>query len=325
MSKARKYGMIRVMSRWMDVVPQIFGAWRVLAGYAVVLTVLSAVLGRWSYTCSSGNGGFWCRLSERGDGLSIGLAILWLVCAFCFYCLFARDFYDNILKRHTFRLADIFVVSKQRLAAVGVFLACLLSVFVPCAVLLYILNPMHLPIWHGANPDWRIELIYYTVAFIATAIPLLIMRCAAGVAYYFNEGQIPFRKLYEATFNRAYAGIFAFLLLSLLCVNLHIGVIRYFSRLAATHNLLITAVATEFGNNLVMLLYISLFLALFQAEYLVIKEQEEASAAEDAAVALEAQEQEVAEAAKPTGKGKKSAKKKKAQRKAKQMREEGEN
>ena len=111
----------------------------------------------------------------------------------------------------------------------------------------------------------------------------------------------------------------------MLCVNLHIGVIRYFSRLAATHNLLITAVATEFGNNLVMLLYISLFLALFQAEYLVIKEQEEASAAEDAAVALEAQEQEVAEAAKPTGKGKKSAKKKKAQRKAKQMREEGEN
>lgn len=321
MSKARKYGMIRVMSRWMDVVPQIFGAWRVLAGYAVVLTVLSAVLGRWSYTCSSGNGGFWCRLSERGDGLSIGLAILWLVCAFCFYCLFARDFYDNILKRRTFRLADIFVVSKQRLKAVGVFLACLLSVFMPCCVLLYILNPMHLPIWHTVNPNWRIELIYFTVAFVAALIPLLIMRCAGGVAYYFNEGRIPFRKLYEATFNRAYVGIFAFLLLSLLCVNLHIGVIRYFSRLAATHNLLITAVATELGNNLAMLFYISLFLALFQAEYLVIKEQEENDETENTSAKLASEAQEV-EAPKPAGKTKKSAKKKKTQRKAKKTQAE---
>lgn len=321
MNRPRKYGMIRVMSRWTDVVLQIFGAWRVLLGYAVILTVLSAVSGRWSYTCSSGNGGFWCRLAERSDGLSVGMAILWLVCAFCIYCLFAHDFYESILKRRTFRFADIFAVSKQRLKAVGMFLLCLLGILISCAVLLYILNPLHLPMWHTANPDWRIELIYYTGAFIAAAVPLLIMRCAGGLAYYFNEGRIPFRKLYDLTFNRAYVGIFAFLLLSLLCVNLHIGVIRYFSQLGETHNLLVTAVATEFGNNLVMLFYIALFLALFQAEYLVLKEQEEAEDAEITPAEPIAVAQET-EAVEPAGKTKKSAKKKKTQRKAKKAKSE---
>lgn len=322
MRRSNRYGIFRVISRWMDLLLQMFGVWRVWLGYAAVLTVLSAILNRWSYSCAEGLSGWWCYLSEQNGSIWLGSVILWLIIAFYLYCLFANDFYDNFLKRRSFRFADIFTVSKQRLKAVGMFFACLLGVIIPCAILIYILNPVKIPQWHGANPDWRIELIYFTTAFICMAIPLIIMRCAGGIAYFFNEGYIPFRKLYNLTFSRAYVGIFSFLLLVLLCVNLQIGVMRYFIKLTFNYNFLTTAVVTEFCNNVMILFYISLFLCLFQAEYLVLKEKEEYDAAEQAAA-------EAAENLQPpandepavTGKSKKSAKKKKSQRKTKKLQE----
>ncbi len=317
MRRANKYGIIRVVSRWLDLLPQILVSWRVLFGYAAALTVLSAVLSRWSYTCAEKINGYWCFLSENNGEWWLGSVLLWTVGAFYLYCLFAGDFYDNILSRRKFRITDIFAVSKQRLRSVGMFFACLLCMIIPCIILIYILNPMKLPTWHTSNPDWRIELIYFTIAFVCMSIPLIIMRCGGGIAYFFNEGHIPFRKVYDLTFNRTYVGIFSFLLLTLLCVNLQMGVMRYFMKLENSYNLLTTAVVTEFCNNVMLLFYISLFLLLFQAEYLVLKEKEEC----DKLQIITEPEEKDEPAKEIIGKSKKSAKKKKSQRKAKKITE----
>lgn len=321
MKPANKYGTMRVMSRWIDLLPQILKVWRVLTGYAVALTLLSAVLSRWSYTCLEISNGFWCHWFSNSDALLFGSTALWNIVAFYLFCLFACDFYANMLNRRSFKFNDIFSVSKQRLKSVGIFFACLVGFIIPCMILIYILNPMKFPMWHTANPDWRIELIYFTVAFICMAIPLTMMRCGGGIAYFFNEGHIPFRKVYNFTFSRAYVGIFSFLLLALLCINFQLGIIRYLTRISVDHELLVTAVFTEFCNNFMILFYISLFLLLFQAEYLVLKEKEEdllAQTADMPQTTTETQEPEV-EAEQTSKKTKKSAKKKKSQRKTKQI------
>ena len=320
MKQANKYGTLRVVSRWLDLLPQTLVAWRVFVGYAAVLTLLSAILNRWSYTCSEIGTGFWCHWFSDNSALLFGTVALWGLVAFYLYCLFAHDFFENILNRQKFQLKDIFSLSKPRLKSVGIFLFCLLGIVIPCAILIYILNPMKLQMWHTANPDWRIELIFYTIAFICMAIPLLIMRCAGGIAYSFNEGQIPFRKIFDLTYNRAYVGIFSFLLLMLLCANLHLNLMRSLNKLAGNYHYLVTAVLTEFCNNFMILFYFSLFLLLFQAEYLVLKDKEadmEAQAEEEKT----AREQIMAEneAKKVVAQSKKSAKKKKSQRKNKKL------
>lgn len=320
MRQANKYGTIRVIGRWLDLLPQTLVVWRVFVGYAAALTILSAVLNRWSYTCSEGFGGFWCRWFNDNSALLFGTTALWGLVSFYLYCLFAHDFFENMLGRRKFQFKDIFSLSKPRIKSVAIFLFCVLGIAIPCMILIYILNPMKLQMWHTANPDWRIELIFYTIAFICMAIPLLIMRCAGGIAYSFNEGHIPFRKIYEFTYNRAYVGIFSFLLLMLLCANLHLNVIRSLNKLAEHYNFLVTAVLTEFCNNFMILFYFSLFLLLFQAEYLVLKAKEaELEANKEEEVTAREQLMTKNEAKKIVAKSKKSAKKKKSQRKNKKL------
>lgn len=317
MKTADKYGIIRVVSRWLDLLPKLIGMWRIFIGYAAVLTVCAIVLNRWSYACHGEATGFWCNWYGSGAEADLITIILWIISAFCFYCLFAADFYKNLISPSNFKLSDIFVISKQKLRSLGIFFGFLTVIIICCGILIYIINPTHIPSWHGANPDWRIEFLYFTVAFICTAFPLLILRCSGIIACFFNEGSFPLKKIYDLTFGRAYVGIFCFFLLVLFCLNMHVSIMHWFNRITNNYNFLLTAFVTEFGNNLMLLLYVSLFLLLFQSEYLVLKgtQAETGAAVGNVKAAENIYEPDLPVVARQAGKTKKSAAKKKSKRK----------
>ena len=331
MKQSNKYGTIRVVGRWLDIIPQILVQWRVFMYYAFVLTIISIVSNRWTYACHGHSGGFWCYWYNGSNIAYICSILLSFVAIVWVFGMFSADFYKGLIAATPLGSKEISAFNKEKIKSGTIFLTASMILGVLLGIIAYIINPpglekilnyvlkqWNLPsiYLHGANENWQIEFIFFLAAFICLMIPLLFMRCFAVVAYWFNEKKVSFAKLYEITFDRAYVGIFCFLLLSLLCTVQHLSVINYFNKLVENHNYLTVAFFSEFCNNLLILLYLALFLLLSQAEYLQLKaNQAEASAITEAQSAILIEKES---AKKENKKASKSAKKKKSIRKAKQ-------
>lgn len=289
MKQINKYGAIKVISRWLEIIPQILVQWRVFLYYAFVLTIVSAVSNRWTYACHGHSGGFWCYWYNSNNTAYISSILLSFFTIILVLGMFSFDFYSGLITNTPIKCKKIYAISKEKIKSGMVFLGASIIFIILLGVIAYIINPPGLEdvlnyilhqwnfshiLLHGANENWQIELIFFTIAFIGIMIPLLFMRCFAVVAYWFNEKRAPFTELYEKTFSRAYVGIFCFLLLALLCTVQHLSIINYFNKFVENHNYLIVAFFSEYCNNLLILLYVSLFLLLSQAEYLQLKVDE---------------------------------------------------
>lgn len=331
MKQSNKYGTIRVVGRWLDIIPQILVQWRVFMYYAFVLTIISIVSNRWTYACHGHSGGFWCYWYNGSNIAYICSVLLSFLAIISVFGMFASDFYKGLVAYKPLGYKEISAVDKEKIKSGMIFVGATLLFGVLLGIIAYIVNPPELEkilnyvlkqwnlppiLLHGANENWQIEFIFFLIAFICLMIPLLFMRCFAVVAYWFNEKRASLAQLYEMTFDRAYVGIFCFLLLALLCTVQHLSIINYFNKLIENYNYLTVAFFSEFCNNLLILLYLALFLLLSQAEYLQLK----ANQAEVAAITEIISEPEVAEefSKKENKKSLKSAKKKKSIRKAKQ-------
>lgn len=314
MKKSKKYGIIRVINRWLDLLPQIFKRWRLFLNYAAVFTILSAVLNRWTYSCHGDLTGYWCYWYAGSFALSLGATVLFYIAAFYLLASFSDDFYKSLRQTDAISFKDIFSISSSRVKSCGIFLlfwgllACSTGLFA------YILNK-------PANPDWRIEFIWFILVFSCFVTALLIMRCFGAMSWYFNEQHLPFSKIYELTRDRAYVGIFSFLILVMMCSSINLSVMRYFDKLVENHNYLWAAIVSDFGDSMAKLFYLALFIMLSQAEYFQMKEKEnELKEAEETATLPEISEEIVeADTAENAPKTKKSAKKKKTQRKNKNL------
>ena len=306
MKKKEKYGAIKVINCWFDLVPEIFKQWRIFMCYATVFTVLSAVLNRWTYACHGKLTGYWCHWYVDNSIVLIGAAVVFYLIALLLLASFGSEFFKQLQKNSVFKAKDIIMITSQKLKSMAVIMAFFGVIICAVALFAYILN-------RPANPDWRAEFIWFVILFSSFVTVLLIMRCFSGMAYYFNEKNIPFCKIYKLTEGHAYVGIFSFLVLVMICSSFNLSTMRYFGRLMENHNYLITAVLTDFLDCVAKLFYFSLFLILSQAEYLSLKEEQKDEKASEETLTDTSKNAELA----TKNIRKKSEKKKKIQRKIK--------
>lgn len=313
MKTKNKYGAIRVINRWFDLIPQIFKQWRIFINYAAAFTILSAVLNRWTYSCHGKLTGYWCHWYAGNTAVLIGAAVVFYILALYLLFSFSDDFYKGLLQNSVFKIKDVFSITPQRLKSIAVPFMFWGVIICSAALFAYILNK-------PANPDWRVEFVWFLIIFACFVITLLTLRCFGGMAYYFNERHISFRKIYRLTENRAYVGIFSFLALVIVCSSFNLSSMRYFDKFVENHNYLVTAVFTDFLDCVVKLFYFSLFLVLSQAEYIQMKEREKDEMTVTPAMVPPVEDaitDTSVETAAEKNISKKSAKKKKTQRKAK--------
>ena len=317
MKKSNKYGAIKVINRWLDLLPQIFKHWPLFVNYAAVFTLLSVLLNRWTYACHNNLVGYWCYWYAGSLTLSVAATVLFYVIAFYLLASFSDDFYKSLQQNRSVSFKEIFVVSASKFKSVGIVLLFWGMLIASTGLFAYIINK-------APNPDWRIEFMWFILVFSCFVTALLIMRCFGGMAYCYNEHRLPFSEIYELTRDRAYVGIFSFLILIMMCSSLNLSAIRYFDKLVENHNYLWAALVSDFGDSILKLFYLALFLMLSQAEYLQMKEKKaDLLAATETIVPPEIPSETIdANTAKNAPKTKKSAKKKKTQRKNKNMEKE---
>lgn len=305
MNDIKRYTFLRVLSRFGNLSWQIFAQWRLYIFYGFAITVLSALFGRWSFSCQRGNTGPWCYIPTDNIYIMFGFLAVFYCLAILTVGAFVYDFQRCAIKNGVFKLGDAFSFNKTKLKTMAFVFGIFAGFIIPIVVAMYIINK-------PANPDYRIEFCYFVVMFIMFMIPLLIIRLSAGIAYFLNDGKFPARKIFQITFGRSYIPLIMFLFLIIFALSLNIRSMGYFNYLTQEHHLFSVVVLTDFADSFLRLVCLGLFLLFFEAQYLQMEEEiqmKEALAISEEETAAETPDE-------PETKSRKAAGKKKNKRKA---------
>lgn len=306
MQNMSKYTFWSVISEWGNLLPQIIRQWRTFLLYGALITILSGAFGRWSFSCQEGNTGPWCYVPTDNFTTMVIFLIVFFILVCLLVALFIFDFQQNVNQNSVFKLKDACLISKPKIKSVlfiyGIFLGFILPVLIAMAI-----------INKPANPDYRIEFCFFTIMFIMFMIPLLQIRLSAGIAYFLNQGYVPFRKIFNITLGKSFIPLLLFFMLIVLMLSIHLRSMGYFSYITRQHNLFIVVLLTDFADNVLKLGCLSLFLLFFQAQYTVMEKITNTQQDEEEKPAMEVLKGEVATEQFSTAK---AAHKKKNKRKA---------
>lgn len=229
--------------------------------FALIMTVVFLLLGQ-NLMCAFENNSL-PDLCGRSFALYLTarLAGLLLTAVFCVrlydYCYAGAAFSWGWLLRPQKTDAKMFAAG---LVYIGLNLLSLLS-----AYLLYVRVP---------NPDWRIELTYFTVVSLGFLVPFALLRFYSLFAFVMENKSFPsLRKLWRDTSGNGLRLLVSFgLLFCVLIFSLN-SVVNNF-RLAASENTLYITVIAEYMFNLVVLLNTMFFInyCRVQKEFLFGKE-----------------------------------------------------
>ena len=308
MNKKRNYTFLKVLGTWSDLLVQMLRQWRIFAVYALVITLISAVFGRWSYSCQYTDFSSWCVMPPQNSYVLIAYLIIFYGLLIFILGAFIVDVYDGMFKNSVFKPRNVVSFGRAKIKIASTLLKILLSLFISVFVALSIVEK-------PANPDFGIEFCYFLIAFAFVMVPLLMVRCSACFAYYINTGRFAVRKVYDNTSGRSYISVMLLLLLVLLCLIINIRLIGYFSRLTQTYNHLSVALSVEFIDSLLKLGYFAAILMLFQAQYIQMEKDEQQKAEELAASNEDAEYEEASKNENSPKKTAKAASKKKNKRK----------
>lgn len=126
-----------------------------------------------------------------------------------------------------------------------------------------------------ANPDWRIEFLFFLVLFATAMFPLIAMRFSAVVAYFLQDNHFPsWKMLYEQTKERSYIGVILFLFILLLSVSLFMHTQVYLMHLTLDFRVFVVALFAEYCGYLVKLFCAAAFVVFFRAQYELMEEKE---------------------------------------------------
>lgn len=256
-----KYTFFRVVSRFFDLIYKSFHSWRVTIFYSIIITLLSGALYialNFVYLC--GNSAMICYIS-----VNIGLIVLLSVLIMCFL----YDFYQASFKNSVFKAVDIIKFNKTKIKSLMFLIGYILCYALSAGICWYIFKK-------PANPDWKIEFIYFCVFFLFCMLPMAAMRFSAAVAFFFHEQKIPSLKyLFTRTERRSYIGIVGFLMVLLILSVLNLYTYALSERLFVKLALPMTAVALKmFCNILVILFTFIVILCFFEAQRQLMVETE---------------------------------------------------
>ena len=266
--RKNKYTFFGVFKTWTQLLGQTALQWRVFGVYAAIMTIVDALFGHWSYSCRGDEIGFWCvTLPDNRYMVIAAMCVFYLLFTYLI-CAFTTDLHNSLFKNSVFKSRDVFIVSKQKLNTTLVLAVWFLIATISLVVAYYLIQ-------RPANPDFEIEFGYFLIVFVLLMIPLMMIRCAACFAYYMNTGGFALGKVYNYTSGRSYISVMMFLLLAIILLIISTNAYGFFSRMAFEHDTLTTAVATDFADNLLKLIIVTVFFLFTQAQYIRIEETEQ--------------------------------------------------
>ena len=299
---ANKYTLLRTFGRFFSLVYKSLDAWRVALVYGSIITFIYYVMAA---------GQFVCKKTDVSCYLHFQTFIMIILSLVCLCYVF--DFYQNTFKNSVFKYSSIVEFSKNKLKSIGFFIFYILCFAVSAFVARYI-------ILKPANPDWRIEFIYFVVLFIFCMLPVLLMRFSAIVAFYFNEQKLPSIKyLYAKTTGHSFIGIVGFLLTILIMAVFNMQAYAYEAHFTMKYPSSVTVeVLSTFFEIIVKLFTLNVIMCFFEAQRQLMIESDLAAGSVDRQVVEQTAEPVEKEAEKPLKtekKAKKQTKTKKSSRK----------
>lgn len=201
MFNANKYSIIGVFVRMFHLGGKIFDCWRPIVIYAALLMILTYIFS------------FTMRIYFTEDmvtGYSISallIGLLYFILYAHLFLAFAVDFYDEAFNGKKFQLQQLWHREKQKWHSELFLLAYLAAYAIPFALAAKLLI-------QPANPNWRIEFIYFTIIFAVFIFILLLIRLSAGVSRGLSANQWPkWKQVLKQTSGSAYVGTILFLVI----------------------------------------------------------------------------------------------------------------
>lgn len=260
-----RYTFFSIIGTWINLLPQIIKQWGAILTYGVAITALSAAFGRWSFSCQEENIGPWCYVPSSNFALTVAFLLIFFILMCLIVAFFVYDFQQNVNLNGVFKLKDAYRFSKPKIKSALFVLGIIVGFIVPVVIAMAIINK-------PANPDYRIEFCYFTIMFLMFLIPLVQIRLSAGIAYFLNKGYVPLRKIFKITVGRSFIPLLLFLLLTILMLSIHMRSLGYFNYLTYHYKGFAMVMLTDFADNVLKLVCLTLFLLFFQAQYQAIEE-----------------------------------------------------
>ena len=238
-------------------------AWHIWLSYAFILTLLSLVCGRWSYSCQFETKGFWCPQTDTSSitGLFLFKIVLYYLLMLFLLMSYICDFYDTAYKGKKFNIREIIQFSKVKIKAVGVLFAILVYLIFSIVAAYFIIRK-------PANPNWLIELMYFLMLYMILGVSLLMMRLSVGLSYYLQDNHWPnWKEIYAKTVGKSYVPIVMMLVLMLFCVVLNLQTGVYLSHLNVKYYSFVTAFFTELMAYAVILLSLTMPILMFRVQH----------------------------------------------------------
>ena len=267
-------------------------------------------------SCQLGReGGWWCYLEKNNSEMPLYSFILCKLLLLFVCCSFFVDFYNTAFNKKTFSWKNPVLFNSERLKKIGLLFGTLLVWVAPIALAFAIFLKK-------ANPDWRIEFIYFVIMFICCWIPFIVIRLSAVISYFLSDGKFPSLKvLWQKTEDRNFSIIFSYVLIFVILNFLSLQ-ISFISRLLMLKYFYFsTALITEFFSNLFILFAEIVFMMLFRSMHEILESENSSPSDENSAMDSQKNDRALPEAENDSSRVKKSAKKAKSAKSRKNNKE----
>ena len=224
MAKLAKYSMIGLTGRFFRLSGRVFDCWRLVAVYAVPLTILSLMARFLTTACLGGVDAGFCRLLNQKI-IFIPMFVMYIAAYAHLLLALAVDFYDIAFNSKPFGWNIIWHQRRDKWQKEGFLLAYIISY-----ALLFLLA-INLLLW-PANPNWRIEMVYFVIIFGCFMLLLLLIRLMPSVSRYLAQKHADFADIYSKTKDRSYVAIITFLVLLGFILLCHMRLDIWFAQLA---------------------------------------------------------------------------------------------
>lgn len=264
MLKLNKFSILNILAATFSSFWKFLGQWKVTGYYAFVLTVLTSVIGNWSYSCGSLDNFWWCHKITTNPYKSFAITLFYFAAFIGLIFAFMYDLYAVSYKSNCFSARNIFSFSRPKtkfsLSGILFFFGMIFSFLIS---LWFINSP--------ANPDWHIEALKFLFVFSTGVMFLISLKLTALIGGFLQENKYPkILALLKQTSGKGYIVLICFCLVLFLMMLLFVNfsfVIKYFT---LKYPLFIVAVCGEFIGNYIKLILAGIFAAFCCAQYKIL-------------------------------------------------------
>ncbi len=266
MINVNKYSILGILVRTFKLSCKIFTHSSVLLAYAAVLAVIGLLFGYWGYYCQNGSG-MVCYSITGSPYTSVGL-YLWLALFLYFYLTYVYDFYETAFCAKPFKISQVLTFSKAKGKAALVVFAYILVFIVPVLVITKVLA-------QPAYPDWRIEMLNFTLIFSLFMLQLFMIRTIAALSYYLKDKKYPsLRQLYDLTSGAGYVSIILFLIILAFSLLTYMIIAAKLNGLGWGKTSFIGLYCIIFLSHVLRLFYESVLIAFCRAQHELLQPDE---------------------------------------------------